>query len=173
MKFISPFRILFVILVLQETIIPLRADEKFIQDTCKHTEYYDLCMSILLANPKSRTADLSELALIGVDEVKNKGITIIQKIEDFRKSQPELKMDLDYCYDAYNTTVKVDVPLAVQALSLGRVMFAEDGIADAAVEADACEDTFSQNGHTSPMTDLNTDMNHVANTIRQIIRQLY
>ncbi|XP_024964167.1 cell wall / vacuolar inhibitor of fructosidase 1-like, partial [Cynara cardunculus var. scolymus] len=106
---------------------------KFIQDTCKSTPNYDLCVKIILADPKSQDADLTDLALIIVNAVKEK--------------------------------VTADVPEAVTALTQGNPKFAEDGIADCAVESQACESTFGQYGQASPMTNVNKDMEYLTNVV--------
>nr|XP_043614195.1 cell wall / vacuolar inhibitor of fructosidase 1-like [Erigeron canadensis] len=172
MKFPSPFTILFVFVILQETLNLAMADQKFIEDTCKNTPDYDLCMSILLADPRSKDGDITALSLIGVAAIKNKGVQIMKNVEDLKKSQPELGDALDYCKKMYHAVVKVDVPLANQALRLGQPKFAEDGVADSAVESQACESTFGQHGQQSPMTDMNNSMNILANVVRALVRNL-
>ncbi|KAK1436326.1 hypothetical protein QVD17_02105 [Tagetes erecta] len=173
MKFSSPHPIFFLILVLEQTLIfSSMADKQFIINTCKSTPSFKLCLNILLSNPKSQNADLTGLALIGVAAVKAKGVNIIQHVANLKKSQPELKPALDHCEDVYHAVVDADVPSANEALRGGMVKFAEDGMADAAVEAKSCERSFGEHGVKSPITGLNYDMNDVANVVRAIIRML-
>ncbi|KAI3687644.1 hypothetical protein L1987_81344 [Smallanthus sonchifolius] len=169
MKFII---ILFLLLILQETLLPSMADTKFIENTCKATPSSHLCLKIMLANPKSQNADLTGLALIGVAAVKDKGVEIIQQIVALKKSTPELKQALDYCLDAYHAVVDADVPSSNEALRGGLAKFAEDGMADSVVESQACERRFSEHGERSPMTNSNNAMNDVANVVRAIVRML-
>ncbi|KAI3735163.1 hypothetical protein L6452_14652 [Arctium lappa] len=136
------------------------------------TPSYDLCLKTVLADPKSKDADLTGLALIVVDAVKVKGINTINYIKGLENSRPDLKTVLDYCADVYNTSVTVDVPLAVTALSEGNPKFGEDGIVDVTVESQACESTFGQYGQRSPMTSVNQDMEDLANVARAMIRML-
>ena len=68
--------------------------------------------------------------------------------------------------------VKADVPSAIQALDGGQPKFAEDGMADTVVEAEACERSFSGRGQKSPLTQMNKDIENVANVARAIIRML-
>ncbi|KAJ9536343.1 hypothetical protein OSB04_un000479 [Centaurea solstitialis] len=172
-KLSSPLTIVFLILVIQETILfSARADMQFIENICKSTPSYDLCIKTVLADPKSKDADLTDLALIVVNALKELGINDINYIKGLENDHPELKVPLDYCADVYNTVVTTDVPLAVTALTQGNPKFGEDGVADAAVEGQACEDTFGQYGHASPMTDVNKNMEDLANVARAMIRML-
>ncbi|KAD4384597.1 hypothetical protein R6Q59_011264 [Mikania micrantha] len=172
MMFSSPITILFTLLLLQETLFSAMADRKFIENTCKGTPSPKLCLKILLADPKSQHEDLTGLALIGVDAVKDIGVKIIQQVVALKKSRPELKPAIDHCADVYHAVVDADVPSANEALHLGQPMFAEDGMADSAVESQSCERSFGEDGQMSPMTDSNNAMNDVANVVRAIIRML-
>ncbi|GJR36343.1 gypsy type transposase [Tanacetum coccineum] len=170
MKFLST---IFFLLVVQETLFSAIADRKFIENTCKGTPNYDLCLSIILADPKSEKADLTSLALIAVAGVEHKGDETIKQIKDLKSSKPELRPALDYCTQVYHTIVKVDVPMANDALKLGNPKFGEDGMADSAVETQACEGSFEEHGMTSPMTKQNKAVEAVANVARAIIQNLY
>ncbi|KVH87560.1 cell wall / vacuolar inhibitor of fructosidase 1-like [Cynara cardunculus var. scolymus] len=172
-KLSSLFTIVFLLLVLQETILfSAMADMKFIQDTCKSTPNYDLCVKTILADPKSQDADLTNLALIVVNAIKEKGINTINYVKSLESDRPELKSPLEYCANVYNAIVTADVPEAVTALTQGNPKFAEDGVADCAVESQACESTFGQYGQASPMTNMNKDMGDLANVARALIRML-
>ena len=163
---------IFFLLVIQETLFSAIADRKFIENTCKGTPNYDLCLSIILADPKSEKADLTGLALILVAGVEHKGDETIKQIKDMKSSRPELGPALDYCAQVYDTVVKVNVPEANDALKLGNPKFGEDGMADSAVESQACERSFKEHGMTSPMTEQNKAVENVANVARAIIRML-
>ncbi|CAI9293839.1 unnamed protein product [Lactuca saligna] len=147
-------------------------DRQFIENTCKGTPSYNLCLSILLANPKSQNANLTGLALIIVDGVKNEGVKTLQQIDSLKKSLPELTAALMQCGDVYNTIIHVDVPLTINALNLGNPKFGEDGMADITIESQTCERSFKEHGQTSPLTNMNKDMKDVANVGRAIIRML-
>nr|GEX65898.1 pectinesterase inhibitor [Tanacetum cinerariifolium] len=166
MKFLST---IFFLLVVQETLFSAIADRKFIENTCKGTPNYDLCLSTILADPKSEKANLTGLALIAVAGVEHKGDETIKQIKDLKSSKPELRPALDYCTQVYHTIVKVDVPMANDALKLGNPKFGEDGMADSAVETQACERSFEEHGMTSPMTKQNKAVEAVANVARAII----
>ncbi|XP_052620057.1 cell wall / vacuolar inhibitor of fructosidase 1 [Lactuca sativa] len=169
---LSHVTILFLALFFQETLFSAMADRQFIENTCKSTPSYNLCLSILLANPKSQNADLTGLALFVVDAVKNKGVKTLQQIDSLKKSMPELTPTLMQCGDVYKIVVGVDVPLTINALNLGNPKFGEDGMADTTIESQACERSFQEHGQTSPLTNMNKDMEDVANVARAIIRML-
>ncbi|PWA44418.1 Pectinesterase inhibitor [Artemisia annua] len=97
---------IFFLLVVQETLFSATADRKFIENTCKGTPNYDLCLSIILADPKSEDADLTGLALIAVTRVEQEGEVTITQINALKSSRPELRPALDYCAQVYNAVVK-------------------------------------------------------------------
>ncbi|KAJ0714955.1 putative pectinesterase inhibitor domain, Cell wall/vacuolar inhibitor of fructosidase [Helianthus annuus] len=172
MKFSSPLTILFLLLLLQQTLFSAMADRQFIENTCKGTPSPDLCLEILLASRESENADLTGLALIGVDAVQDRGFEILRQVVDLKNSQPELTPALDICAKVYHAVVDSDVLSSREALRDGVAKFAEDGMADSAVEAQACERSFGEHGQSSPITDSNSIMNDVANVVRAIIRML-
>ncbi|KAI3522649.1 hypothetical protein L1887_00597 [Cichorium endivia] len=168
----SPLTILFLVLLFQENLFSATADRLLIENTCKGTPSYNLCLSILLADPNSQNADLTGLATIVVYAVKNNGYQTLQQIVALKKSQPELTAALTQCGEVYKAVVDVDVPLSINALNLGNPKYAEDGMADTAVESQACERSFQDHAQTSPMTNANKAMEDVANVARAIIRML-
>lgn len=163
------FIIIFLSLYILQTAVPSKADKTLIETTCKATPSYNLCMSTLLSNPKSSSGDISDLGLIMVGATKAKATRAMQHIKAIYRSRPELKRALNECAKMYMAVVRADVPSAVQALDGGQPKFAEDGMADAAVEAQSCERSF---GQKSPLTDFNKDIENVANVARAIIRML-
>ncbi|KAL4592442.1 hypothetical protein LXL04_005437 [Taraxacum kok-saghyz] len=118
------------------------ADRQFIDNTCKGTPYDNLCLSILLPDLKSQNTDLTSLALIAVNAVKNRGIQTQQQIQALKNSRPEFTATLVKCAEMYNALVTVDVPLSINALNGGDPKFAEGGMADSNLESLACERSF-------------------------------
>ncbi|XP_071708507.1 cell wall / vacuolar inhibitor of fructosidase 1-like [Rutidosis leptorrhynchoides] len=157
--------------ILQNSSIVM-GDRKLIESTCKSTPSYNLCMSTLLSNPKSTNGDISDLGLIMVGTTNNKVNKAIQHIKFLYTAHPELRHSLNECAQIYVAVVKGVVPSAVQALDGGQPKFAEDGMADTAVETQACERCFSGRGLKSPLTQMNKDIENVANVARAIIRML-
>ncbi|XP_060668937.1 cell wall / vacuolar inhibitor of fructosidase 1-like [Ziziphus jujuba] len=104
-----------------------------------------------MKNHRSSNADVSALALIMVDIVKDKATKTLNHINDMLKE--------DY-----------DVPEATEALTKGAYIFAEDSFNDAAIVADSSGESFSSGSST--LTDLNKDMHDVSAVARAILRTL-
>ncbi|KAL7594298.1 hypothetical protein Lser_V15G27499 [Lactuca serriola] len=167
--------LIFLSLHLFQAPLMVMADRKLIESTCKATPSYNLCLTTLLSNPKSSSGDVSDLGLIMVGATRVKATQAIQHIKSLYGSHPELRRSLSECAQMYIAVVKADVPSAIQALDGGQPKFAEDGMADTAVEAQACERSFSGGGaHKSPvtLTEMNKGVENTANVARAIIRML-
>lgn len=171
-------KILIVLLhvVLSFTFLPLSQckihplDDNLIQETCKQTPLYDLCVSSLESDPRSSTAaDVRHLALIMVDIIKAKSSDIFKRIEELQQQHKELQQPLSDCHSRYNAIIVGDVPQASEALQTGNFKFAEDGANDAAIEADVCESNFSGK---SPMTEMNKLMHDISVVTASIVRIL-
>ncbi|PWA72117.1 Pectinesterase inhibitor [Artemisia annua] len=171
MKFTSLIMIFFSHLLLQTPFIVM-GDRRLIESTCKATPSYNLCLSTLMSNPKSTNGDISDLGLIMVGATKSKATRAIQHIKSLYMSHPELRHSLNECAQMYMAVVRADVPSAIQALDGGQPKFAEDGMADTAVETQACERSFNGRGQKSPLTQMNKDIENIANVARAIIRML-
>lgn len=165
------FFYLLIFLCLHNSLIA-KGDKRLIESTCKATPSYNLCISTLLSNPKSSSGDVRDLGIIMVGATKAKATRAIQHIKSLYTSHPELRRSLNECAQMYLAVVRADVPSAMQALDGGQPKFAEDGMADTAVETQACERSFSGRGQKSPLTQMNKDIENVANVARAIIRML-
>ncbi|KAK9292192.1 hypothetical protein L1049_020153 [Liquidambar formosana] len=140
-----------------------------IDNTCKQTPYYDLCVSSLRSDPRSSSADVQGLALIITDMVLGNATDTLALIEDLLKQikDPSLEKALAYCAELYIPVVKYDLPQAIEALTKGHYKFANYSISEAGNQADTCEKNFT--GSTvSPLTDQNSlvhDLSAVAASI--------
>nr|XP_043611076.1 cell wall / vacuolar inhibitor of fructosidase 1-like [Erigeron canadensis] len=170
MKFF--YYLIFLSLHILQSPYMVKGDKRLIESTCKATPSYNLCISTLLSNPKSTSGDISDLGLIMVGATKAKATQAIQQIKSLYRSRPELRHSLNECAQMYMAVVKADVPSAIQALDGGQPKYAEDGMADVAVESQACERSFSGRGQKSPLTRKNKDIENVSNVARAIIRML-
>ncbi|KAL2470246.1 Cell wall/vacuolar inhibitor of fructosidase 1 [Abeliophyllum distichum] len=150
--------------------IPQEKDQNLIETTCKNTPNYQLCISTLRAHPGSINTDIEGLGLIMVYAVKAKAIETSNAIKKLKGSQPELRNALNDCSGRYNAILEADVPEAVEALIKGDPKFAEDGMADASLEAVSCEKSFKQ--VISPLTVLNNAVRDLSDVARAIIRNL-
>ncbi|KAG8372849.1 hypothetical protein BUALT_Bualt12G0109700 [Buddleja alternifolia] len=161
------------IMIIHANAISQQKDQALIETTCKNTPNYKLCISVLRRSPGSATADVRGLALIMVGAVKDKTKQAISAVNNLIKSRryPDLAEGLQKCNEVYKTVVKYDVAEAVEALTKGDPKFAENGMADAALEADTCES--STGGlDKSPLEAVNRPVFDLANVARAIIRNL-
>ncbi|KAL6503326.1 hypothetical protein OROGR_025249 [Orobanche gracilis] len=146
------------------------AIKTLIETTCKHTTKYQLCVDTIRADPKSAGADVAGLGLIVVEAVKAKSKVALYAAKKLLRSRPELAKPLQECIDVYKAVIEADYPEAVQSIR-GNPKFAENGMADVAVEADDCEGAFEGMGK-SPLTAVNSAVRDLAVVARAIIRNL-
>nr|AFK44620.1 unknown [Lotus japonicus] len=145
------------------------SDAQLVAKTCKNTPYPSACPQFLQADPRSSSADVTGLALIMVDVIQAKTNGVLNKISQLLKGGGD-KPALNSCQGRYNAILKADIPQATQALKTGNPKFAEDGVADASVEANTCESGFSSG--KSPLTSENNGMHIATEVARAIIRNL-
>nr|AGC75063.1 vacuolar invertase inhibitor [Solanum lycopersicum] len=152
-------------------------NNNIIRATCRETPYYSLCLSVLESDPRSYKAegsdDITTLGLIMVDAVKSKSIEIMKKLKELEKSNPEWRVPLNQCYMVYNTVLRADVTVAVEALKRGVPKFAEDGMDDVVVEAQTCEFSFNYyNKSDFPISNMSKDIVELSKVAKSIIRML-
>ncbi|XP_045829529.1 cell wall / vacuolar inhibitor of fructosidase 1-like [Trifolium pratense] len=174
MTMLKPISFLILIVCTNFVVIECRTiqpnDENLIQQICKKTPNYALCIQYLHSDPKAPSADVRGLALIMVNVMKNKANIAINKIHQLiGKSPPDQKEALDNCADNYNAIVVADIPEATEALLKGNPKFAEDGANDAVVEARGCENGFKGK---SPLTAENNAMRDASAITAAIVRNL-
>ncbi|KAK7363447.1 hypothetical protein VNO77_05590 [Canavalia gladiata] len=151
------------------TLVP--NDEKLIDNTCKKTPNYNVCVQSLKAYPGSSGADVTGLAQIMVKVMKakaNEGLKKIHELQRLRQG-PKQQRALSSCASKYRAILIADIPEATEALQKGDPKFAENGANDAANEATYCEDDFSGK---SLLTKQNNDMHDVAAVTAAIVRLL-
>ncbi|KAL1193089.1 Cell wall / vacuolar inhibitor of fructosidase 1 [Cardamine amara subsp. amara] len=145
------------------------SEGSMIEQTCKETPDFNLCVSLLDSDSRSSSADISGLALILIDKIKGLTTKTLNEINGLYKKRPEMKRALDECSRRYKTILNADVPEAIEAISKGVPKFGEDGVIDAGVEASACERGFKGK---SPLTSLTKSMQKISNVTRAIVRML-
>ncbi|CAH8254855.1 unnamed protein product [Arabidopsis lyrata] len=145
------------------------SEGSIIEQTCKETPDFNLCVSLLNSDPRGSSADTSGLALILIDKIKGLTTKTLNEINGLYKKRPELKRALDECSRRYKTILNADVPEAIEAISKGVPKFGEDGVIDAGVEASVCEGGFKGK---SPLTSLTKSMQKISNVTRAIVRML-
>ncbi|KAJ7980421.1 Pectinesterase inhibitor-like protein [Quillaja saponaria] len=150
-------------------VLPNKAN--LIDQTCKKTPYYALCVSSLQSDPRSKDADVRGLARILVDVMNSKATQTLKQISKLLQGSRvhRVKIALSDCAHSYYAILKADVPEAVEALDKGDFKFAEDGANDAAIEANSCERGFSGK---SMLTQMNIQVHDVAEVLSAIVRLL-
>lgn len=141
-----------------------------IENTCKNTPNYQLCVSTLQSDPRSFDTDVYGLGLVLVDAVKAKATFTVDSIKKLKGSNPEFILPLIECSILYNAILKADIPEAIEALRKGVPKFAENGMIDAALEVQICENSFKQSN--SPLTRMNKDVYDLSVVAKSIIRML-
>lgn len=144
-------------------------DEKLIENTCKRTPNYNICLQSLKTNPGSSGADVNGLAQIMVKVMKAKATETLHKIHELQRVGAGHKQALSSCASKYRAILIADIPQATEALQKGDPKFAEDGANDAANEATYCESDFSGK---SLLTKQNNAMHDVAAVTAAIVRLL-
>ncbi|CAN8272389.1 unnamed protein product [Cochlearia groenlandica] len=112
-----------------------------VDQTCKRTPDYPLCLYLLRSDPRSSTADISDLALIFVDNIKVLGMETQVKINQTYKTKPSLKRTLDECNQRYKVIVDIDVKTTITAIK-ANPKFGENAIVAAGVDAEIYEGEF-------------------------------
>ncbi|XP_028756286.1 cell wall / vacuolar inhibitor of fructosidase 1-like [Neltuma alba] len=144
-----------------------------IENTCKQTPRYNLCVQSLKSDPASSDADVRGLALIMVKVMTTKAKGTGYKIKQLLKSghlEPKQEKALRYCADSYKNVIELYVPGIERALETGNPKFAEEGVVSTGMEAKDCEEEFS--GSTSPLTKENNAMRDLAAVAVAIFRLL-
>ncbi|KAM1742181.1 hypothetical protein ACFX12_012206 [Malus domestica] len=143
-------------------------DANLIDQTCKKTPNYNLCVSSLKSDPRSVKADVASLGFITVDIAKDKATDTANRINELLKQSPS-DQRLKTCATFYHTILVADVPEASQGFKLGNPKFAEQGMNDAADATEACEKEFSSK---SPLTDKNKVVHDLSSIAAAIARLL-
>ncbi|KAI5679069.1 hypothetical protein M9H77_10019 [Catharanthus roseus] len=151
-----------IILIISSFFLPFSSCDS-IQNVCKTTPNPQLCSSILRSNPRSKSADITTLSLIMVDEVKSKVNSALQIISKLEKSNPKQKDALSDCKRRLSVVEKYDVGVAIEALNKGDDKFAVDSMNDASIEAQICEENLktkkmNNNDYYSSMSKMNKDV---------------
>ncbi|XP_021662766.2 cell wall / vacuolar inhibitor of fructosidase 1 [Hevea brasiliensis] len=166
------------LLVLLVSIFPVHAvilsiiGSNLIDQTCKQTPYYELCVWSLISNPQSFSTDVKGLAKIMVFTIDAKATHTVKHINNLLQRSSSLsekeRQELKACADRYSVIIKGDVPQSIDALRTGDYKFAQEGTYDAATEAMSCEEEFSC--HHSKLSDMNMVLHDVSVVAASIVK---
>ncbi|CAN8272407.1 unnamed protein product [Cochlearia groenlandica] len=157
------------VMIMITMMIGVVVGENIVDQTCKRTPDYPLCLSLLRNDPRSSTADIGDLALILVDKIKALGMETQVKINQAYKTKPSLKRALDECNQLYKVIIDIDVKTAITAIK-ANPKFGEGAIVDAGIDAEVCEGNFPKG--QSPLTGLTQRMEKICDVTRAVIRNL-
>ncbi|KAL5541495.1 hypothetical protein UlMin_009205 [Ulmus minor] len=131
-----------------------QSSNNLIEETCKKTPHYELCLSSLESNPESKNSDILGLAHIMINNVLANATDALDLIRNLLKQAPDPQEErsLAYCAELFIPVVKYSLPQAIEALIGGHFGFASYGVSDAAKETDACKKSFS-GSNQSPLID--------------------
>ncbi|KAL3752453.1 hypothetical protein ACJRO7_013151 [Eucalyptus globulus] len=145
-----------------------------IEQTCRLTPFYDLCLSSLKSDPTSSAADIRGLARIMAGSVLASASHTLDQIQELlsQAPDPETEKPLAYCAELYIPVVKYTLPQALDALNKGQLGFAVYGLSDAGREAEECAKNFSGQGGGSPVTQGNKLVRNLVDVTLAIVKIL-
>jgi pectinesterase inhibitor-like protein len=146
-------------------------DVNLIQQTCKKTPNYALCMQYLNSDPKAPSADVTGLALIMANVMESKAKIAFNKLYQLiAKSPPDQKAELKLCEFNYGAIEVASIPQVIDNLQKRIPQYAELG-ADATVNnAKGCENGFKGK---SPLTAENNAIIDASVITAAIVRLLF
>jgi len=153
---------------------PKNNNTNSIEQTCKQTPNYALCIRYLKSDPINSDAALIDQARFLVDRIRTSATTALKRVRQLIGfggiyGSPYQQEALNSCAGRYRSILDDVVPKSITALEQGDPKVAEDGANDAANEATTCENGFKG---MSPMSDENMDMHDLAVITAAIIKQL-
>ncbi|KAI8005112.1 Pectinesterase inhibitor [Camellia lanceoleosa] len=145
-----------------------------IADTCKKSEYPDLCNSTLRSDPRSAKVDATGLARIMLEAALTKASTTFNQAKKLlsKTTEPVLKECLTLCTDNYKLIIE-EIPKAIQ--NVGSDNSEAIHQADLALtDVDTCESIFSEepNKRKSPLTANNNVVQHLVAIAEDILASL-
>ncbi|XVE65488.1 hypothetical protein DITRI_Ditri08aG0003900 [Diplodiscus trichospermus] len=169
-----PIFSLHVLLLLSISLPSIQCDDDLVDQICKKTPFYDLCISTLRSNSNgSSGSDVKGMAQVMADILLGNATDTLAYIRAMinQTSDPQMERALAYCAELYIPVVKFNLPQAIDALYKGQFAFASDGISDAAKEADACEKNFS-GSLKSPLSNRNKLLHSLSDVAVAIVKIL-
>nr|XP_009764005.1 PREDICTED: putative invertase inhibitor [Nicotiana sylvestris] len=116
-----------------------------IEDICKKSTDYKLCVSSLRADPKSSSADkkglvriMLQLSLARAEDIYNQTLIILKQ-----PTEPILKQCLQICRDTYDLAVS-RITSSIKYLDENNFDMVNDGISSAMAFSVTCEESFTE-----------------------------
>ncbi|KAM7277860.1 hypothetical protein ACFE04_004994 [Oxalis oulophora] len=162
--------LLFTIPLLQ----PIHCDESLIEEICKNTPFYDLCVASLQSDSQSLNSDVQGLSCIMAKDLLTNASELLNYIQVLIKGTADdlqLEKALANCAESYIPEVKYNLPQAIDAVNQGHYSFAGYVISDAGKQADSCEKGF-KGSDTSPLTDRNKIFRNLCDVAAAMLKMM-
>lgn len=173
---VSCFAFYIIILLLASIHFPLSQSQSsdLIDQICKKTPFYDLCISTLHSSPLSPKTDLKGLALLMVNQIVANASDTLSYIEGMIKNtkDPNLEQALAFCAELYIPVVKYILPQAADAISHNRFVFASYSVSEAMNELFSCDKKFLSGSAQSPLGDRTSIVQKLVEVGEAIIKLL-
>ncbi|XP_073041701.1 cell wall / vacuolar inhibitor of fructosidase 2-like [Primulina eburnea] len=134
------------------------ADMSLIENVCKKTFDYKLCVSSLKSNPRSFNTDVKGLARIMIDVTQSKIEVMIRVVQQLGKNASDLRerecLD-NVCYPEYGRS-RSDIKQAIEDLQSNSFREAYTDVHYVYSNEEECENSFAELEIKSPMTTINT-----------------
>ncbi|XP_050219033.1 cell wall / vacuolar inhibitor of fructosidase 1-like [Mercurialis annua] len=169
MKKFSILLLLLLILIRQQ--ISHASDSDLIDQICKKTPFYDLCISSL--TPQNPIPDVKTVASTMANLVLSNATDTLTFIQELIKqgADPQLQKKLANCAELYIPVVKYNLPQAMNALFRGKFGFTSYLLSDAGKQADACQKNFSDSDE-APLSERNKLITHLCDVAVAILKLL-
>ncbi|XP_033511010.1 pectinesterase inhibitor-like [Nicotiana tomentosiformis] len=145
-----------------------------IDDVCRKSSDYKLCVESLRANPKSSSADqkgltriMLQLSLAKAKNIYNEVLILLQQTKEV-----VLKQCLQICKDNYDEAVD-DITSSIEYLDANEFFFARSFAIDATDDSSSCEESFAEPPiRKSPLKPKSDDFLHFVETTVSLINLL-
>lgn len=142
-------------------------DTDLITSTCRHTLYFDICMSTLKSYPDSRNADVEGLAVISLDACIAHAEETVAYVKQLMRGEASTagpagggdeyeNQCLGDCLTEYSDALD-DLSESVRQLQRGDYDSVNAMVSGAMTDSDTCEGGFGERpGYNSPLTERNS-----------------
>ncbi|KAJ4828490.1 hypothetical protein Tsubulata_043239 [Turnera subulata] len=142
-----------------------------IDDTCKKTDFSQLCSSTLRSDPRSATANVKQLANVVLEQTLiNANATLVQAEKLINQTiDPDVKKTLNVCSGLYQSAIGSDIPDAIKSLDSENYENAIEDVKAVGRDANGCEDAFSAAKVPSPLANNDKTLSQLGRIAEQII----
>lgn len=167
----TPLKFLLIYILLLSNFFPKSQSSDLIEQICKKTPFYDLCINSLA--PLDPSEDIKAVASTMANLVLSNATDTLSYIQDLIKEgpDPELQKPLANCAELYIPVVRYNLPQAIGAFSRGKFGFCSYLLSDARKQAQDCEKNFS-GSKESPLTQRNMLISNLCDVAVAILKLL-